>query len=167
VSKLDIVRHLFEYNEWANNHLLSFAEALPEAELTAARGGSFPSMLETFGHLAAAQINWLERWTTGANRVSTLELQKMPDIGTVRAAFLASHMGLREFLSGLQEEELAAPRETRDSAGQPLVRPFWQMMTHVANHGTFHRGEVALMLTELGHSPGDIDFLYWEVANHP
>jgi uncharacterized damage-inducible protein DinB len=35
------------------------------------------------------------------------------------------------------------------------------MMLHVANHGTLHRSEVAAMLTSYGHSPGDLDFLFY------
>jgi uncharacterized damage-inducible protein DinB len=37
------------------------------------------------------------------------------------------------------------------------------MMQHIANHGTQHRSEVAAMLTEAGHSPGDIDMLFYQI----
>ena len=167
MSKLELITHLYEYNEWATDRLLEAAAALPEAELTAQRGASFGSVLSSFAHIAAAEINWLERWVLGLNRTPTLELQKMPDMGTVRASFVASYEGLREFVGELTDERLEAPLEFRDSAGNRRASPLWQLMTHVANHGTYHRGEVAAMLTDLGHSPGDIDFLYWEYERHP
>ena len=37
----------------------------------------------------------------------------------------------------------------------------WGMMEHVLNHGTQHRAEVAAMLTGFGHSPGDLDLLFY------
>jgi uncharacterized damage-inducible protein DinB len=167
MGKLELVTHLYEYNEHANGRLLDVAERPPGASGASEKGASFPSILETFAHIAAAQISWLERWTAGSNRTPTVDLQKMPDLGTARAAFLASHSGLREFIGGLTEERLDAPLEFRDSSGEAFSRPLWQLMVHVANHGTYHRGEIALVLTALGHSPGDLDFVYWEYEAHP
>jgi uncharacterized damage-inducible protein DinB len=56
-----------------------------------------------------------------------------------------------------------------DQLEMPFIRAFadgsenkrlrWVMMLHVVNHGTQHRSEVALMLTILGHSPGDMEIL--------
>ena len=91
----------------------------------------------------------------------------MWDLAAVRASFLASHGGLREFVSDLTDERLEALQEFRDSAGNREARLLWQLMTHVANHGTYHRGEIAMMLTGVGHSPGDLDFSFWEYEHHP
>ncbi|MGZ9221207.1 MAG: DinB family protein [Anaerolineales bacterium] len=37
----------------------------------------------------------------------------------------------------------------------------WHAMAHLVNHGTQHRSEAAAMLTDFGHSPGDVDMLYF------
>jgi uncharacterized damage-inducible protein DinB len=37
--------------------------------------------------------------------------------------------------------------------------PVWQMLLHLANHGTQHRSEAALLLTGAGRSPGDLDLI--------
>ena len=139
----------------------------PGDELSVGRGASFDSILSSLAHVAAAQIIWLERWTGGENATPLAELQQMADLRTVRASFVASHSGLREFVAGLTDDRLEAPLSFRDSRGAQYSRPLWQLMMHVANHGTYHRGEIAMMLTDLGHSPGDLDFSFWEYEHHP
>jgi uncharacterized damage-inducible protein DinB len=163
MSKLEIIRHLYDYNEYANGRLMEIAGELDETELKGAQGASYESILGNLAHLAAAQVNWLERWRTGANRVSgDVMIQGWPSLADVRPAFDTSHAGLREFIAALSDERVEAPLAFKDSSGASAVRPLWQQMLHVANHGTYHRGEIAMALSALGHSPGDLDFLYWE-----
>jgi uncharacterized damage-inducible protein DinB len=165
MSKLELVRHLYEYNDWANGKLLAAARGVPAAELAAGRAVSWGNCLTGFGHIAAAQVNWLERWQTGANEVSTTDLQDgLVSLDEVHDALKRSHASLRDFVGALTDERLDSPLPYRDSTGRTADRPLWQLMTHVANHGSYHRGELAAALTGLGHSPGDLDFLFWEVG---
>lgn len=63
------------------------------------------------------------------------------------------------FLEALPGDALArvCRRPTRGGAVREV--PLWLSMFHVANHGTQHRSEVAVMLTVLGHSPGDLELV--------
>ena len=168
MSKLELIRHLYAYNEWANVHLLDVAGELDEKQLGGAQGASFESILGNMAHLAAAQINWLERWQGGVNKRSTVEMgESMKSLADLRDVFAGSHADLLGYVRGLAEVDVEGELAYRDSRGAEAVRPLWQLMTHVANHGTFHRGEGAMALTALGHSPGDLDFLYWEFARGP
>ena len=168
MSKLELIGTYYRYNEWANNRLLDVAGELDDGELRGAQGASFESILGNMAHLAAAQINWLERWQGGVNRVSTVELAEgMTSLGDLREVFDRSHGELGQFIAGLSDERLDAVYGYRDSRGNANKLPFWQIMLHVANHGTYHRGEVAMALSTLGHSPGDLDFQGWALSGSP
>ncbi|HEY5625507.1 MAG TPA: DinB family protein [Dehalococcoidia bacterium] len=167
MSKLDLITHLYEYNEWANDHLIEVASDLSEEEISAARGASFGSILDSFVHVVDAQAVWLKRWESGdAGGVRFLEDEDAIDLAKVRFSFVRSHAGIRDYIGGLAAARLDEPLVYRDSKGEKS-RPLWQLMLHVANHGTYHRGEIAMMLTVAGHSPGDLDFSFWEYTNHP
>jgi uncharacterized damage-inducible protein DinB len=165
MSKLELIRDFYDYNEWANRRLLKVASGLGDDNVVYSPGASVAGVVGTMAHVAAAQINWLERWRGGVNRVSTVELASaMWSLDDIRAAFERSHAGLREYIASLTDPDLDGPLSYQDSRGDANERPLWQLMTHVANHGTYHRGEVASELTALGHSPGDLDFVFWEIA---
>ena len=53
--------------------------------------------------------------------------------------------------------------------GSTGSRPSWQMLAHLANHGTQHRSEAAVLLTRAGRSPGDLDMIFFaqEIASAP
>jgi uncharacterized damage-inducible protein DinB len=60
-------------------------------------------------------------------------------------------------LDRLDDEAINTPP---DGADHPLRGiPMWQTMVHLMNHGTQHRSEAAVILTEAGGSPGDLDVL--------
>jgi uncharacterized damage-inducible protein DinB len=65
---------------------------------------------------------------------------------------------LRAFLDRLTDADLDEPRSlvfTED--GVRATAPLWKLLIHNLNHATQHRSDAAQMLTDLGHSPGDLD----------
>jgi uncharacterized damage-inducible protein DinB len=47
----------------------------------------------------------------------------------------------------------------KTSAGTTFSQPLWQMLQHLANHGSYHRGQVATMLRQLGAKPVGTDMI--------
>lgn len=92
MSKLQLLRDFYDYNQYANDRLLEVANAVPEDQLS--------SVMATMAHIVAAQINWLERWQTGANKRSTVALQEtFGELADLRAAANTSHSDLRGYLA--------------------------------------------------------------------
>jgi uncharacterized damage-inducible protein DinB len=71
VGKLELIRALYEYNEYANNRILDAVSKLSAEEFNRPQGASFESIEGNLGHVVAAQIAWLQRWMMGANQQST------------------------------------------------------------------------------------------------
>jgi uncharacterized damage-inducible protein DinB len=163
VSKLELVRRLYEYNEWANNHVLAAALALSEDEFSRKQGASFESVEGNLAHIVGAQIIWLQRWTGGSNPKPVLEYQKLRGIQSIREEFARSHTELQSFVGSLTEGRLDSTLAYVDSAGSPHERVMWQLMTHVVNHGTHHRAETAMAMGLLGNPMRELDYSFFEV----
>ena len=163
MSKLELVRGLYVYNEWANNHILDAAKALTDGEFSSKQGASFESVEGNLAHIVGAQIIWLQRWTGGANPKPVSEFQKMRGLPSIRDAFEKSHVELRSFLASLTQDGLERVLAYRDSAGNPYERVLWQLMSHVVNHGTHHRAEAAMAMGLLGKPMRELDYTYFEL----
>ena len=57
--------------------------------------------------------------------------------------------GYRDWINGV--DDLQAILTYRNLAGQPQALPLWQVLSHVVNHATYHRGQITTMLRQLGY----------------
>ena len=151
------IRNLYAYNEWANNLVLKAALALSEEQLRQESGVSMGSTFANLAHVVRAQMGWLGFWRTGERQ----PVPEPPETGArewLQQAYERSHDELRGFVETLTDEGLGRTLERTDGEGKVHRWQLWQLMAHVANHGTQHRSETALALTALGRSPGDLDY---------
>ena len=162
MSALEQIRALYEYNEWANNHVLDAASELSEGELGREMGASFGSVQGNLVHVVGAQVLWLARWAQSGT-VGMPRLQEGRVREAIRDAYAKSHEDLRRFVKSLSAGDLTSVLSYTDSRGERLERPLGQLMLHVVNHGTHHRAETAMLLTALEKPPRQLDYLYFEL----
>jgi|SRR5206468_12241502 len=162
----ELVRTLYRYNAWATARILERAARLRPDELAAPSGASFSSVRETLVHIMAAQWIWLARWQ-GTSPTSLLDAGGFPDVASLRARWDQIERETQRFVAGLTDADLAKVVEYRNTRGERWAYPLWQQVVHQVNHATQHRGEVAAALTELGHSPGDLDLLIFIDETEP
>ena len=149
---------LFAYNRWANARVLEPVSALTAEEFSREVGGSFPSVRKTLAHIYAAEWIWLERWQGRSPRALPPE-QEVPTLEELAKKWSAVEDWQRIFVDGLTEARMAEVVTYVNVKGETWSYPLGEMLVHVVNHSTYHRGQVATMLRQLGKTPRSTDYL--------
>src|SRR6202795_2194942 len=154
-----IIADLYGYGGGANRRPLPRAALLSDAQLRQKLSEGAQPILESFVHLLSADRRWLARWQEGPPPAPLTPVD-LPTIAAVRHARKDLALARWSYIAGLDDAALAAPIHWQDdSETRTLLR--WQALVQCTNHGTQHRSEIAAMLTDFAHSPGDLDFGLW------
>ncbi len=150
------IQELFDYNDWANERILGAAEQLTDEQFAAPTrfpGGSLRGCLL---HLVSALRFHLA--LAGGQPAPRQASASDPDVAALRALLAREGAALRAFLGTLTDADLDRPRSLPFAPdGFVAIAPLWKLLVHNLNHATQHRSDAAQMLTDLGHSPGDLD----------
>ncbi len=149
---LQDLRTLLDYHYWARDRLLAAIEPLTPEQLTRDLGSSFKSIRETLVHVYAAEWAWHARWQ-GQSPTALLTSDAFPDVAAVRRVWTQHEAIMRAFVDDLGEDGIARVFEYTLLSGASGSSPFWQMLQHVVNHASYHRGQVTTMLRQLGAQP--------------
>ena len=103
---------------------------------------------------------WNERWR-GNTPAGLWTPAEFPDVAALRARWLEVDTATRTYLSTLAERDLGRMVSYVNFAGETWSYTLWQQLFNQINHATQHRSEAALLLTQFGHSPGDLDFIIY------
>jgi uncharacterized damage-inducible protein DinB len=143
------MRELFAFNAWANHKIIGAAEALTAEQFTKAMGSSFSSVRDTLVHIWAVEWIWLER-LQGRSSSGFPDAKEFADLASMRGRWAQIEKHWLEYVSRLDESELEEEVDYKTMSFGPARNPRWQMMQHVVNHSTYHRGQVTTMLRQLG-----------------
>lgn len=136
---------LYAYNYWANHRYIAAAEGLSQEQFTQQHGHSWESVQGVMVHMMSSERMWPMRWK-GEGPITFLKLEDFPSAAAVREYWVDVEKNMRGFLALQSEQSLMGDITYKNPKGQTYTLPLWQMMAHVPNHNTHHRGELAAML---------------------
>lgn len=142
-----ILQRLFDHLHWADQ--LAIAAVRDGAE----RSGTSRALL---AHVLGAEHVWLARLEGRAATVSVWPDCSVDECVTLSAELRAAYA---KYLDALDETTLALPVHYRNSAGVAFESRVDDILTHVALHGAYHRGQVALALRQEGARPNPTDYI--------
>ncbi len=154
----EIARQLFAYDAWANGRTLGACALVAPEQFTRDLGSSFHSVRDTLAHILGAQWVWLERFYCRVP-AALPPPEDFPDIATLTARASEVQRDLGDYVNQLSSADLAGSFDYRDLKGRPHSGLPWQALQHVANHGTYHRGQITTLLRQLGAKPVSTDLI--------
>jgi uncharacterized damage-inducible protein DinB len=152
------LRLRFAYHVWANQRLLRACEALSDDQLRATALPGHPSILDTLIHAVSSEWIWRSR-VEGSSPEAFLDAADLPDLAALRARWQEEGRQLDALIATLDDAAYRRVVPYRTMSGTPDQQQLGPILTHLFNHATQHRAEVAAMLTVLGSSPGNMDMI--------
>jgi uncharacterized damage-inducible protein DinB len=151
-------RTLYDFNAWANHRTLEACATLTPEQFTRNLGSSFGSVRDTLAHIFGAEFVWFERWHDRAP-AGLPSASDLPDFETARRRLSEMDRNLIDFVASLNSQDLQRIIQFKTRAGFEINQPLAQCLQHVANHGTYHRGQVTTLLRQLGATPTSTDLI--------
>ncbi len=144
----DYLRRQFVYDEWANREVLNAIRA---------GGPATEKPLQMMAHILAAERLWLERLK---QKPQSLPVWPKPDLAQCEAQ--AAEMGglWLEFLDLITAGDVSQSITYKNSKGEEWTSTIVDVLTHVAMHSAYHRGQIATQMRANGQTPAYTDFIH-------
>lgn len=153
-----------EYSRWASERTLDAARPLTQEELERDLHNSHGGVLGTLTHVFQSDRIWLSR-LRGTPRFTLGDTDESLRIENLGEEWSRVADGFQEWLAGTKD--FKAILDYTNLAGQRHRLPLWQVVLHVVNHATYHRGQITTMLRQLGYSPIATDLHVFYLTRPP
>ncbi len=159
MSLLERYRMLYEHEKDCNAKMLAMLESVPDANRGEDR---FQQAVTLAGHLAACRENWLDFMARDSkNQVAWRD--ERCDLATLRPRFAALESQWTDYLARLGDDQLAQDFEFTEADGERYSLPTEVQIVQLLGHASYHRGQIALLVDQLGGETVDTDYVYWAV----
>lgn len=140
---------LFQYNAWANQRVI---QNLVDQKVSQEKA------ISLVGHIAAAEMVWIHR----------IKLLPKPDVKLWSNYSLDELSKMvtaadKDWLDYIQSnDQFDYDLNYSNLSGEPFTSNVESIILHVANHGSYHRAQVAMQLRQNGFEPVNTDFITYD-----
>ena len=160
LGKDDLAR-LLRYTVWANHRVMRVAATLGLDDFKRDLGSSHGGVRGTLAHMMWAELIWLER-LKGLPNPRKMDESEFADIVALRNRWTVVEEHRQAWFDALPEPAVAEPIRYKTTEGTPFENPLWQIVQHMANHSTYHRGQLTSFYRTLGAKPVSTDMIAWD-----
>ncbi len=155
---LEDIRSLYAYNRWANHRVCQAVRPLGASDFVRDLRASHSSVRGTLIHIMWGEWLWLHRWK-GESPKHVFAPEDFPTLVELEARWYTVERQQAQFIDRLTDVELRERVSYENLQDQRWEYTRGQMIQHVVNHSSYHRGQVAVLLKQLGKTPNATDFL--------
>lgn len=155
----DTLQLQLDYTAWASQRLLDVAATLSQEQLTRDFKTADRTMLGTLMHIYAAERFWLSLALAAPEE--SLNHPKERELALLQREWPALYQRWKQWLRDSCGADVAHPISFQDLNGQPRAKPAWQVVLHLVNHATHHRGQVSGFLRAMGLTPPPLDLMHY------
>ncbi|USK70035.1 DinB family protein [Peribacillus asahii] len=148
---------LFDYHVWANDRLIQHLKGLPEAVFLNKVNSVFPTVAGTFGHMIAVDELWYLRMK--GNSLQQIVSKSFSTIEDTVKASTVLHNEIKDFL--INTEDVEAMAGYQNTKGDQFNNKIAEVVQHIVNHGTYHRGNIAAMIRQMGYEGVSTDYIFY------
>ena len=160
MSLLEHYRESYEHEKDCNQKMLVMIESVPQASRSDAR---FQRAVSLAGHLAACREFWLDHMD-GESRRQAASPGETGDLAALEPRFAALQARWTDYLARLDKDRLAQDFEFSEGDNR-FSLPVEVQIVQLFGHTCYHRGQVALLVDQLGGETRDTDYADWWWAN--
>ncbi|ALC81248.1 MULTISPECIES: DinB family protein [Bacillus] len=153
---------LYEYNVWANNQIFNRLKELPQDVYRQEVQSVFSSLSNVLTHVYLSDLGWIEVFS-GESMNHALELAEQrkeqteaKEIGEMEVMFSELADRYKSFLN--QTKNINKPLVIEHPSGDLMKTSVSDLVPHVVNHGTYHRGNITAMLRQMGYTSVATDY---------
>jgi uncharacterized damage-inducible protein DinB len=158
----DAFRHFYEYHFTENRKIWDrYISQLSNEQFTQAVGYSYGSVRDQIVHIMSVDDAWFND-LQGVPPQDHQEPTDLEDRDAIRPYGDQVEQRMRAYLGKLQDERLF---EKPIKEGEDKDLTLWQVLLHVANHGTDHRAQLLRMLSDLGVETKYQDYVFFIYEN--
>ncbi|MBK5284491.1 MAG: DinB family protein [Bacteroidia bacterium] len=139
-----------QYNLWANKRVCDFLAEVEEEKLDREIVSSFTSLRKTIFHAYGAEALWLKR--LGGESPSAFPSYESKSNSETLQLLIETSQHIIAYVESRSEEQLMEMLSYKNIAGESFTSCIRDIIQHVVNHGTFHRGQVITMLRQVGYT---------------
>ncbi len=154
------IQKMCHYNSWANQRMLESLRAIDQQQFTRDLKASHGSIRGTLTHLASAEWIWLQRWM-GKPAARMLPETEFETVEIAAPRLTQFDRDLAEYVHSLSASDLQGIKNYVTTEGKPYSSVVQDMLIHLFNHSSYHRGQIAALLRQVDAVPQGTDFILY------